>query len=263
MKIIHISDLHYGKFSGTDNLINHIITYYQNERVKPKIILSGDLVDSSLDKKDMGELKIKLKKLTSHDFDLMICPGNHDLKREGATGNPRRNLKVFNKYFKDLLPKGVNYKGEDDNDLLDYPIIHQFNDHFFIGLNSLEGKPIATRGKLGKNQLKELKNDLARIRKEHNDPKIIVYLHNNPFSFSYKYKWLKLVDRENFRKIIKDVNVLLSGHWHSNKRYGSEEKKYNINVIQITGASTAYNFISWTEIDTSDYSVKPIRIDDY
>ena len=70
------------------------------------------------------------------------------------------------------------------------------------------------------------------------------------------------MDREKFRKIIKNINVLLSGHWHSNKRYTIEEKKYNINVIQVTGASTAYDFIAWTEIDTSDYSVKPIRIVD-
>lgn len=262
MKIIHISDLHYGKFYGTDNLINHIISHYQSERIKPKIVLSGDLVDSSLDKKDMGELKVKLLKLVNHNFALMICPGNHDLKREGATGNPKRNIKVFNKYFKDLLPQGVNYKGEEDNDLLDYPIIHQFDDHFFIGLNSMEGKPLLTRGKLGKNQLAELKNDLARIRKEYEDPKIIVYLHNNPFSFDYKYKWLKLVDRKEFRQIVKNVNILLSGHWHSNKRYTTEEHQYNINVIQVTGASTAYDFISWTEIDTLDYSVRPIRIDD-
>lgn len=261
MKIVHISDLHYGEFDGTEHLINQILTYYQSYHPKPKVVLTGDLVDSSTQKKEMSELKVLLQKLTNHGFDLMICPGNHDLKREGATGNPRRNLKVFNKYFKDLLPKGVNFKGEEDNDLLDYPIIHQFEDHFFIGLNSMEGKPLLTRGKIGKSQLAELKNDLTKIRKRYENPKIIVYLHNNPFRFSYKYRWLKLVDRKELRKIVKNVNVLLSGHWHVNKRYIEEQAKHNIDCIQVTGRSTAGYFVAWTEIDTSDYSSKTIRFD--
>lgn len=259
MKIIHISDLHHGEHTGSDKLIQLIIEEYKNKETKPVVILTGDLVDSSLHKREMKEIKEILEELVRESFKLLICPGNHDLKIAGGTGNPKKNIHTFNKYFKDLIPKNINYKGEDDNDLISYPLIHQIEDHFFIGLNSLEGKPLATRGKLGKSQLSELKHDIQTIQKKEENPVIIVYLHNNPFHFDYKYDFLKLMDREKFRIIIKGINVLLSGHWHSNKRYIEMEDKYNINCIQVTGNSNAYSDYRWTEIDTIDYKTKEFK----
>ena len=262
MKIIHISDLHHGAHSGCEKLIDLIISEYKNEATKPIVILTGDLVDSSLQKSEMREIKLILKKLVDDGFKLLMCPGNHDLKRAGGTGNPRKSIYIFNKYFKDLIPKGLNYKGEEDNDLLNYPLIHKIDNHFFIGLNSLEGKPLLTLGELGKNQRAELKHDIETIRKKESDPVIIVYLHNNPFRFDYRYDFLKLLDRKKFRTIVKGVNVLLSGHWHGNKRYHHMEEMYEIDCIQVTGRSTSSSSsLYWTEIDTNNYQTFPIKHD--
>lgn len=260
MKIVHISDLHHGEHSGTEKLINKIIDEYKNEHLKPIVIVTGDLVDSSIQKKEMVEVKNILKKLVDENFKLLICPGNHDLKKNGGTGNPRKSIHTFNKYFKDLIPKNINYKGEEDNDLLSYPLIHKIENHFFIGLNSLEGKPVLTRGRLGKSQRYELKHDINSILKNEVDPIIIVYLHNNPFRFDYMYDFLKLADRKKFRSIVKGVNVLLSGHWHGNKRYSEMEEKFNINCIQVTGRSTySSENLYATEIDTDDFKTITLK----
>lgn len=257
MKVVHISDLHYGKHSGVEQLIEKIIHHYQAAPKKPKVVFTGDLVESALDKREMHEIKLILRQLPSNGFDLMLCPGNHDIKIKGAAGNPHHYISCFDKYFRELLPKGVNYLGEEDNDLLDFPIIHQFDQHFFIGLNSLAGRPFLTRGRLGKTQLKALTHSLAGIRSRYPKAVIITYLHNNPFYFNYRYHFLKLRDRKAFRKILQGTHILLSGHWHGNLRYSSEESKYNINCIQVSGRSTSSSrFIAWTEIDTSDFSTK-------
>jgi len=261
MKIIHISDLHHGDHSGSSELIKLIIDKFKKETIKPIVVCTGDLVDSSINKIEMKEVKEILKRLVDENFKLLLCPGNHDLKFEGIAGNPRKNIHVFNKYFKDLIPKNINYKGEEDNDLLNYPLIHKIDNHFFIGLNSLEGKPILTRGKLGASQRSELKHDIDFIKKNEENPVIIVYLHNNPFYYDYRYEFLKLSDRKKFRPIIKGINVLLSGHWHINKRYKDKEKKYNIDCIQVTGRSTfSSEYLYWTEIDTANFESETVKV---
>jgi predicted phosphodiesterase len=165
-----------------------------------------------------------------------------------------RGRKRFNAFFKSLLPTN-NYYGEEDNNLLDFPLVHKFDNHFFIGLDSLaEGSGVFANGNLGYSQLDELEETLSDIRSEHSDAKIIIYLHNNPFKFGFKYEKMKLLDAKKFLKIITGVDVLLFGHLHRNKRYVEEEQKYDINCIQLTGASTfprseSYK-VEWIELDT-------------
>jgi predicted MPP superfamily phosphohydrolase len=258
MKVVHISDLHHAKHDGVKKLITDLISHYQGESEKPKIVLSGDLVHSSLNKRKMFEVKKYLKNLIDNDFELFICPGNHDLKIKGVFGNPIKTLSVFNKYFSPLLPQNSNYNGAEDNDLLHYPLVHKYDNHFFIGLNSLQKNAKFARGRLGKRQIQELNETIDGINTDFENPVIIVYLHHNPFYFSYKYDSLKLENRKLFLEVIRGINVLLFGHYHKNIRYKQKESDYDINCIQLTGYSTLGIHSHWTEIDTETYKTTEI-----
>jgi len=109
------------------------------------------------------EARQLLNPLVENNFKLLICPGNHDLKAFGIgpviTGRHR-----FNNYFKDLLPKGINYYGDEDNNFYDFPIVHKIKNHYFIGLDSMEAEVgPGTTGELGEDQLQELKEILEEI----------------------------------------------------------------------------------------------------
>ena len=254
MKIVHISDLHYPKTGkNTKKLITHIIHYYREVTIKPIIVLSGDILHSSTRKTNFKEAKTLLQGLKNEGFHLLICPGNHDLKAEGIApifiGRKR-----FDNYFQSLLPQGFNYFGEEDNNLVDFPIVHQFDNHFFIGLDTLaEENFIGAAGELGEEQIRELKEIIEELKEQFNEPIITVYLHHHPLKFNYRPELMKLKDKELFLEAIKGINVLLFGHLHHNQRFDVDEIKYDINCIQLSGGSTHGLRIDWTEIDTEAY----------
>lgn len=259
MKIIHISDLHYPD-SGENPviLIQRIISHYKKVKTKPLIVLTGDLVDTTTRKRYFMEARTLLGQLIDNNFKLMICPGNHDLKAFGVAPIIKGRIR-FDNYFKDLLPKGNNYFGDPDNNFFDFPIVHQFKSHYFIGLDSMaeEWGP-GTTGELGTEQLEELAEILAEIRSKEKKPIITVYLHHHPLKFNYRPRLLRLKDRQLLLKTIEGVNILLFGHIHFNERFPEDEKKYNINVICLTGGCAYGRNIDWTEINTKDFSVKMV-----
>lgn len=254
MKIVHISDLHYPKTGeNTAVLIQHIIQYYKDANIKPIIVISGDILHSSTRKTNFREVKSLLQKFKAEGFHLLICPGNHDLKAEGIApifiGRKR-----FDNYFRSLLPQGFNYFGEEDNNLIDFPIVHQFDDHFFIGLDTLaEENFIGAAGELGKEQIQELKEIVEELKEQFDKPIITVYLHHHPLKFNFRPELMKLKDKEPFLEAIRGINVLLFGHLHHNQRFTVDEAKYDINCIQLSGGSTHGLRIDWTEIDTETY----------
>ncbi len=275
MKIVHISDLHYPKHGGTETLINKIINYYKDEDEKPLVICTGDILDTppayNNDTNYINAVNI-LEKLKTQQFKILICPGNHDLKKGGLKKRKRiySNLIRFDKHYSSLLPTNLSLNGIGNNPLLNFPIIHKIDNKFFIGLNSMTYQPKTAKGMLGREQLTKLKNELSKIREDYQNPVITVYLHHNPFPFSLNVSKipdfgdriisnkLRLIDRKSFLKIVKGVNILLCGHLHYNKRQIKYENKYNINCIQLTGGSTDENEETWTEIETSTYKTKDI-----
>lgn len=256
MKIVHISDLHYPKTeTHTEQLVSRLIDYYSTEIIKPVVVISGDILHSSTRKTNFKEAKGILAELQSYGFHMLICPGNHDLKVEGVApvmvGRTR-----FNNYFKGLLPKGFNYFGEEDNNLLDFPIVHQFDNHFFIGLDTLaQENGIGATGELGNEQLEELNEIIVELRDQFEQPKIIVYLHHHPLRFTFRPELMKLKDKDDFLDIIRGIDALLFGHLHHNERFHEDETKYDINCIQLSGGSTHHKQVNWTEIDTISYQV--------
>jgi len=259
MKILHISDLHYPDTEDNPKLlVEKIINHYKKHKTKPCVVLSGDILESSISKSAFHEARQILQPLKDSGFPLMICPGNHDLKAFGigpvVTGRIR-----FNNYFKGLLPEKNNYYGPEDNELHDFPIVHKFRNHFFIGLDSMaaESGP-GTTGELGKEQLDELVEILDEIRSKERNPIIIVYLHHHPLKFTYRPRLLRLKDKKRLLEIIRGVNVLLFGHLHFIERFPKDEKRYDIDVIHLTGGSAYGRHVDWTEIDTRGFSVKVV-----
>lgn len=259
MKIVHISDLHYPETGNTEALIDAICKYYINTEQKPVVVCSGDILETSSKKKHFIEAKKILEKLCDNHFKLLLCPGNHDVKFEGL--GPMINGGIrFNNYFSSLLPAGHNYYGDEDNELLDFPIVHKFDDHFFIGLNTLEKeKGIGATGELGELQLHELRIILKEIREEYKDPKIISYLHHHPLKFNYRPEFMKLRDKDEFLDIVKGIHVLLFGHLHFNERFIEDEINLDINIINLGANCTFGEQLSWTEIDTDGFLHKHIN----
>ncbi|MFK5855271.1 MAG: metallophosphoesterase [Bacteroidota bacterium] len=272
MKIVHISDLHYPEHEGTERLIDKIINHYREEQLKPIVVCSGDILDTPPKighESNYTEIARILKKLKTKNFNILICPGNHDLKKGGVKKRKKiySNLINFSNNYSSILPSNSNIYRENNNNLMEYPVIHKFDNHFFIGLNSITYQPKSAKGMLGKEQLKKLEIEVLKIKENNENPVIIVYLHHNPLSFHVNVprvpdfgdrivtNKLKLIDRKSLLKVVNGINVLLFGHLHRNKRQTEFESKYNINCIQLTGGSTDENYEFWTEIDTSTYEI--------
>ncbi len=263
MKILHISDLHY-KHTGnrTRELVDKIINQYKNDSSKPVIINSGDLIEKGT-RRELSGVKFHMKKLVDEGFDLLLCPGNHDVRRVKGAVKIRKGLSRFNTYLNDLLPKGKNYQGEEDNNLIDFPIVHKYDNYFFIGLDSNKRKRNFTpSGKLGNTQLQELEGLIEDIKDETQDAVITVYLHHNPFRYSINirniihYKQMKLVDRHSFLKIIKNkVDVLLFGHAHWDERYADEEDEYGFKIAQLSAKGTHTSSLLVNEIDLENFTM--------
>ena len=279
MKIIHISDLHHPKFNKAEKLIGKIIEHYQNIDIKPIVIISGDLVNT-VDEKCYSEIKGILQKLKSAGFDLLLCPGNHDLKLKGSLSSiTDKQRKLFRDSFFDLLPKSSSVS----NDLYHYPLVNKYENHYFIGLDSNTSGKRTAKGLIGTKQLNLLENLLSEIKTENENAKIILYLHHFPFGMNKLASWWFLLrDGNKLLEVIKNkVNVVLFGHIHCTHRFTEEEKKFNIDFIQLNGKTLdmKYNFmkkcfyttactrispknklaVRWIQINTDDYSSEVIQ----
>lgn len=254
MKLIHISDLHYPDTGDrTEILIDKIIAHYQGSVEKPLIILTGDIVDSSLRKVHFQEAQNLLKRLIHEGFNMLLCPGNHDLKAEGI-GPIVNGRRRFDNYFRTLLPPNANFYGEADNNLYDFPIVHQFDHHYYIGLDSQAAEGIlGATGECGSEQLKELEGILEDIRSKDDQAIITVYLHHHPLKFAYRPEFLKLKDKDELLQIISGIDILLFGHLHFNERFPEDELKYNISCILLSGDCTHGSRIGWREIDAKTF----------
>ncbi len=258
MKIIHLSDLHIGRWNNYEKsevLIKKIRSRYISEIEKPAIVITGDIVIDGL-RSQFLEAKFLIDNLT--DYEILLCPGNHEMGRSGVTVEPD-NINKYEKYLKESI---------------DFPVLKKIKDCHFISLNSLEGemeKEDNTRadGYCGKDQLDNLNNQIKNIKNNNPNDKIIVYLHHHPFIYN---NYLKLKDADKLLDVIKGkINILLFGHKHIEKRLIEEENKYGINIIFASGKSnnlvkgslsetknkSVYRFI---EIDTDSFDTSPVEI---
>lgn len=259
MKIVHISDLHYPVLGSLTKLFNKIIKAYKNDIAKPLIIITGDLVDEP-SKRSFSAVRSRLNLLKDENFEILICPGNHDYKKFGNVGVGRKRIeRLFNANFQSFLPKGKNMNGEANNNFYRFPLVHKIENHYFIGLDSMNKVTYLATGKLGDKQVEKLKKTLVRIREENSDAFITVYIHHKPFEFEWNYRGfdydsMKLVNNEEFLKSIKGVDLLLFGHHHRNKQLFPEQDKYDIKII-LNGSHSTTGKLEWFEIDTETNAV--------
>lgn len=261
MKIIHISDLHYPKF-GIEKyqaFVSEMIKNYKDSLIKPVIIVTGDVIEYRKSSKRLIAVTRLFSELKNIGFNILICPGNHDLKFWGAISRVGNKRKFFSNHLTSILPNNKLYFG---SNLDSYPIIHKIQGNFFVGLDTMdEEKGFSPDGELGKKQLIILENQLEKIKKNNPDSKIIVYFHHHPFKIKWVHFYMKLKDRKKFIKIIEGVNCALFGHIHINKRFLKEEKIHKIDCIYMAGASFASKKgLNYSLIDLKTSELKTIRI---
>lgn len=250
-KILHISDLHIGRCegeSGNFNLIkDRIIEKGKKEWKgnKPIIMITGDIVNDG-EKAQYIRAKGYLDKLHGAGFTLRLIPGNHDYGKKGNLAL-KEGFERFEEYFKDYHE-------------LSYPLLEEGkdvgkdNNHFFVGLNSMQAEydgldAILADGELGEEQITKTV-DFLKKHKERKKSKMIVYLHHHPFLYPDDFPlrrvgesvghWLK--DGKKFMTAIRDlrVDVLLFGHEHRHLNFTKTilNKKFNIPYILSSGKST-------------------------
>lgn len=274
MKIVHISDLQYQDTERKDRInifIKKIIDHYSGASEKPLIIYTGDLVEDALES-EMLEHRAQLQLFSDAGFQMLICPGNHDQKKNGFVPQLKNdNLTMFSEVFSDLLPRGKHFYKEEDNNLSTWPLVHQYGSYFFVGLNSNESQHnnLSATGKIERKQSKALLQALNDIEKTDSDAVIVVYLHHEPFRYKintgipgpWDYQFMKLKKRLRLLDIIKGrANVLLFGHFHTFKRLTSFEQKWEIDLIlRNAGAIMYVRDNKFVEIDlANDYALKHI-----
>jgi 3',5'-cyclic AMP phosphodiesterase CpdA len=273
MRFVHISDLHIGEH-GTRNalaekLIDKIHRRYSGWSQKPLILITGDFVhDGQQDQFALAEKM--LFKLHDAGFQILMCPGNHDYGKQGLDDDYNSRH-----HYNQVALKLTTRKSDGDsgfqnvhNGQWNYPIVNKFDDTYFIGLDTMEGvfrltwyarlwARFSAAGWLGNSQLTKLEQTLKKIRQQTPDANIVLYMHHHPFQFNFRFKVMQLHDRQRLHNMIKDqVNILLFGHNHVEKRLHDQQKKYGIGVIQVFGTSTHDRSTPFYEIDSESRQVR-------
>lgn len=261
MKIVHISDLHYGElYQSVEKLIEKIIKTYSSDDVKPLVVITGDLVDKP--KKDlMYRCKQILLQLKDEGFETLICHGNHDIKGTHGSILKRKALSHFNYYFRNFLPEN-NLNGSEENDFFSYPLVHQFGHYYFIGMDSNEIVTFGNaRGGFSKDQVEEAVEMVDEIKKKDSEAVIVAYFHHNPFKYSinlplwFDYDQMKLENRAQFLQAINDCfDVILFGHYHQNISYEREAEQLGVKLALLGARSAFDNDFPFYEIDLSHFT---------
>ena len=181
MRILHISDLHFGKGVEFDERIFEKGIKYLNKLEKDFIFISGDLtVEGLLSDYDFAKQQLELI-----DGKLVVVPGNHDERNLG--------YKLFSEYF----------------DEIDF--VTTFDKILLIGLASSE--PDCDDGRLGKRRHEIIEQAV----KKNNNKIIIVGFHHHliPVPNSGREKNIIEDAGETIDIILKNkIQMVLMGHRH-------------------------------------------------
>jgi len=223
---IHLSDLHIHKNNERkDNqnciaIVNEIINIYQEK--KPVILITGDIVDDGHEAQYRNAVKI-LKPLVENDFIVLAVPGNHDY---GPLGNfyTEKSQMHFQKYiladllgYKKVLQEGVTME-------LIYPIISEFDEMLFIGVDSVVGAENEllhfASGEVGKPQREKIQQILHEYK--NSNKKKVVYFHHHPFDRRYV---MEMDDaKELMRLLAGKVDFVCFGHDHKSEIFYSKNQ---------------------------------------
>ncbi|HHF0523812.1 TPA: metallophosphoesterase family protein [Legionella anisa] len=185
MKIIHISDLHFGMHNPMiiESLLEDL------NLLKPDvIIISGDLTQRAQPK----QYKQLLEFLQHLTMSLLIVPGNHDIPFDNPIGRFLYPFKRYNDYISAQLEVSFNNK--------------EVN---ILGVNSANPYQVKD-GRLSQKTLGRIKNHFSSTSKQLN----ILFFHHHLKYFSGMHHPLN--NAEKFINYLKEspIHIVCTGHLH-------------------------------------------------
>ena len=249
VRFIHLSDLHIRKdMKKTENkncikIVDFIIKKYENEPIKPIILITGDIVDDGDEKQYKAAVKI-LKPLTEY-FTILACPGNHDY---GPCGNfyTEKSQALFQKYILGNLLNNKEAKkaGITLEDI--FPTEHTVDEVVFIGVDSVVGNENEfghfASGEVGEKQRTALAEKLKAIGQM--GKKAVVYFHHHPIHYQsgINKPFMEMDDAKQVLRILAtQADFVCFGHRHETGVYSSEDIDADINYILASGKTTKRN----------------------
>ena len=215
--LFHLSDLHLGNKNVEKNLplLEETLTK-KTQNIRSNFVITGDVCDSpNIKNMEIYEgFKGFLEKISHHET--IMVPGNHDVDTSGiAVTKATRNLFASFKKYPDIT-------------------LLEENKIAFLLFNSNEpeGQLALAKGKIGKEQLLMMDNELnlLKTKVDLNQYRLIALLHHHitlirsPKQYKgglirkilYNEKTQTLIDKEIFTKWLSDndVHLVLHGHRH-------------------------------------------------
>ncbi|MEN8194741.1 MAG: metallophosphoesterase [Bacteroidota bacterium] len=186
-KIVHISDIHFGK--EDESIVNALLTKI-NEIAPNVIVVSGDLTQRAKHR-EYKKVKLFLSKL---DFPKVVIPGNHDIPLYNLLGRVINPFRKFDYYF----PNCNRYENEQVS---------------IVGLNSVRN----LRWKSGKLTIKDLEESSEELKVKKNAEKLkIVVMHHNLLHLPSNKNSESIFRTKLMQKWIFDngIDLILFGHDH-------------------------------------------------
>jgi predicted phosphodiesterase len=212
VKILHISDLHFGEHSKSlaTDLLNRTLA------IKPDLIVcTGDVVDNT--REDLfGDVNEYLRKLAEccagaggAEPSLIVVPGNHDYFKYGVVWKDSKDR--FGKYF-----------GGDESD-------HYFKDHgvWVFGFDSASDGMTGGGGRVRDEDFLRFHaryGELAKTEPGFQDAYKIVAIHHHPLPVNWDsdktQRWLTMSNAGAFLSaaLLRGAHLVLHGHEHLQSR---------------------------------------------
>lgn len=204
------------------------------------IAVTGDLVNLALPE-EIQSARRWLERL-GEPHDVTVIPGNHDAYVPGALAHTRREWRDF-------------MIGDETTDAVVFPFVRHRGPAAIIGVNTARATaPFMATGHLSARQLEML--GLA-LRRQHRQGKFRVVLLHHPPSADITHRTQRLVEADEFQKVIaaEGAELVLHGHLHSVSLFYIDGKHGKVPVVGVPsasnppgniGAAAAFNLYSIT-----------------
>jgi 3',5'-cyclic AMP phosphodiesterase CpdA len=190
--IIHVSDIHFGKFDTT--CLGPMVAVFRG--IKPDVVvISGDLTQRARIQ-EYEQAKAFINRL---EWPYFVVPGNHDIRPFSTLF--KRLFKPFDRYDKYISPV--------------HEPVYANNDIAIAGIDTV--RPTAIKdGRVNLSQIERASNWFNKIKRKHPNALRIIVTHH-PLNLPTDLPRKKLVGRAKMaiHKLSEaGVDIYLSGHYH-------------------------------------------------
>lgn len=257
MRILHISDLHFG--AHDQNLVQNLLD--KAEAIKPDIILAtGDLADQPTPENFQAAFAFLTELVErcnppnpSNAPRLIVIPGNHDTKYYGNILFSRRH---YDAATRDCITQ------------------HYFIEHnvWIYGMDSSSGRGIGATGTIRPEQFVAFQHAYHELHQQHGarfeQAFKIIALHHHPLPVKENAKLQRWLTLENAGTLLalaltRHIDLIVHGHEHVQARArfrsslgGSHPSSGEVNVVS-AGATLKQGETNWVNVITvgQDHSV--------